>query len=218
MGRTAKILTLILVMTMFVTAAAFANPFKGKGKKATRKFKLNPGIYVFNVEHKGFSKFNFSFKEANGRVVKLLAEGVGPYKGQAVVGIPKPVVKEGEKPPGPKTYFIDVVADGAWTVTITSTKKEDEGTMSFEGETKTKEVTGLFPLKKGTYDIITKHKGGREFAGVMYDQQGRKVLELGKGIGHVTEKKRIKVPEDNMFIIEIKASGPWTVNISEVLE
>lgn len=213
MRKSIKFMVLLLALAVLVSAVAYANPFMGKGKKATRKFELKPGLYLFKVEHKGYSNFDFAFKEGDGKLIRTLAKGTGPYDGTVVVGIPTPPKSE----KGKKTYFVDVNADGEWTVTITSTKKEAE-LRKFEGETVTTEVSSLFTMKKGKYNFKIKHMGGREFNATLFDSHGQKIADLAKGVGQITENKVVVVPKDGDYIMEIKASGKYTVDVTMSLE
>lgn len=223
--RIVSVIVLVLVIALLAASTSWANPFSGKGKKTTGKFALKPGLYVFQVEHKGFSKFDFSFKDANGKLVRVLAQGTGPYKGDTFVGIAVPKENGKKKATPPKTpepekeqvFFIDANCDGAWTVTITEPEVKEE-VRQFKGETNTKEVSEVFRLKKGIYEFKAKHQGGMEFEAAVFDESGQKVLDLAKGVGQVSEVKKLKVAKENRYILEITASGKWSVNIERVMK
>lgn len=216
-----KVLLVAVLIFSIAAGAAYANPFKKKGKGSTKKFKLPPGIYRFDVEHKGFSNFKIVLKDSTGKEVKVLAEGVGPYKGQRLVKITKPAKsEEEEEEPKPVSYLIQAEeADGVWIVAIRSTGTAPEK-RSFSGDTKTTTtvVTRIFKLPEGKYNLKILHQGGREFEAVLYDSKGNKVMELGKATGYYKQTKTLKVASKKQYIIEAKISGKWSVDIEEVIE
>ncbi len=214
--RTLIVLAVILGLFTLACVQVQANPFREQGEKSTRQFKLKPGLYLFEVDHRGFSNFKIDFRQAGGAVIKNLAQGVGPYLGITVVGIPKTEqgenAGEGEAP----MFYIAGETDGEWIVSVKSTINEP-GKRNFSGTTETRDATPVFKLKAGTYDFKVKHTGGRQFSAVLLNNYGAKVEDLASGIGSVTETKRVKIPRESDFIIDITASGEWTIEVDEVL-
>ncbi len=205
-------IVLLLGFLFGVFTVSFANPFKLKGKRSTKVFKVPAGVYRFEVEHKGYSKFEIWFRGKDGQLQVLLAKGVGPYKGEKLVVVPKP--KKGKK----GEYFLQAKeADGVWIVTIMSIGKDLEK-RHFEGEGNGTVVTKMFKLKKGKYAFNVLHQGGREFSAVLYNDKGKKVMELGKAVGYCKEKKTLNLPSGGVFLMEVSPSGKWSIDIEEVIE
>jgi hypothetical protein len=77
----------------------------GTGQQATEKFRLNKGLVVFEMNHKGTSNFAVKLLESDGKYHTLLVNVMGDFQGSKAVEIKK----TGD-------YILDVSASGEWSV------------------------------------------------------------------------------------------------------
>ncbi len=216
MRKTTHFKTLIIIglLIAVLTVSVFANPFKMSGKSRTKVFRLPPGLYLFEINNKGFSKFNFVVKNEAGVVTDVLASGVGPFKGRKVVAVNKPADAE-EENIKVKRYMEATEADGEWVASVFSTIAAKEGENEFSGETNTMDATPTFKLEEGKYLFTVGHKGGRNFSAYLIDSRGRRVAELANSVGHFTDSTTVNIPAEGTYIVQIKASGKWNVSFGK---
>lgn len=92
------------------TSAAKFKPvdLSGNGDGVSDKITLKRGLYKFNATHYGKSNFIVRLFDANGPLLDYYVNEIGRYEGTQAVQIKTDGV-----------YFLNVKADGAWTVHIT---------------------------------------------------------------------------------------------------
>ena len=83
--------------------------FRGYGNDVQSFNSTGTGRKYFTITHTGQSNFAIILKDESERYIALLVNGIGPYSGK------KPANLTIGK------YYLDITADGAWTIDITST-------------------------------------------------------------------------------------------------
>lgn len=81
--------------------------YEGTGDTAPEPVRLESGLRRFDMNHDGSSNFAVWLIDSKGQKVDLLANEIGSWEGEKAVGIPR----EG-------LYFLDVTADGTWSIAI----------------------------------------------------------------------------------------------------
>ncbi|HWH09119.1 MAG TPA: hypothetical protein VNX21_07955 [Candidatus Thermoplasmatota archaeon] len=81
----------------------------GDRDAAPEPLRLSRGLHRFAMTHQGEGNFIVWLLDAQGRQVDLLANEIGPWEGEAAIGVPRDGV-----------YVMDVVADGPWTIAVAS--------------------------------------------------------------------------------------------------
>jgi len=96
-----------------ITQPAPVNPgspplqLSGRGQQATSFFVLTDGLHRFALAHDGTGHFGVSLLDAQGHLVDLLANDIGPFSGSKAAGVRRS-----------GAYLLDISADGNWTVSI----------------------------------------------------------------------------------------------------
>lgn len=79
----------------------------GDRDAAPEPIHLNSGLHRFRMTHAGEGNFIVWLLDGQGNQIDLLANEIGPWDGDAAVGIPR----DG-------AYVLDIVADGPWTIGV----------------------------------------------------------------------------------------------------
>jgi len=92
---------------MPATTAPVRHEFSGQSNQATALFALQTGLTRFESTHDGESNFMVYLLDADGNQVSLVANtiGAGPTSKAVKISV------AGQ-------YLLNVMADGAWTVTV----------------------------------------------------------------------------------------------------
>ncbi len=173
----------------------------GASQQASDKFVLESGLSIFKMTHDGSSNFAITLLDENGQRVELLVNEIGPFNGSKAVGI----TMSG-------THILDIAADGAWTITIEQPRPSDApATTNFTGNTQ--QATSLFSLSKGLKTFEMSHNGNSNFAPLLMDEKGQYIELLANEIGQFNGSKAIGIPKTGIYILDVTASGDWTINV-----
>ena len=95
------------------SASSVPATITGNGDDVPEPFEIPSGPVQFTMNHEGASNFIVTLYDANGRYVDLLANEVGAYSGS------KSVSSGGVFGSSPGIHYIDVDADGDWSIEVT---------------------------------------------------------------------------------------------------
>lgn len=87
-----------------------ANPplqLSGSGQQATDFFVLADGLHRFTLTHDGTRHFGVMLLDAQGHLIDLIANDIGPFNGSKAAGVRRS-----------GAYLLNISADGNWTVSI----------------------------------------------------------------------------------------------------
>ncbi len=87
----------------------------GSGPWASMAFDLPSGVVVFNTTHSGSGNFGVKLWADDGEYVNLIVNELGYYTGEESI-----TVGDGLLSASPGIYWLDIDADGSWTVRITN--------------------------------------------------------------------------------------------------
>ncbi len=87
--------------------AARAQELVGTGPHATPLFRLEAGLAVFELEHKGRERFVVVLLDERAEVIAKLADAKGSFSGSKAVRVPR----DGR-------YLVDIGADGDWRIRL----------------------------------------------------------------------------------------------------
>lgn len=150
------------------------------------------------MTHSGGSNFAVWVKDsASGRNVDLAANTIGPYDGSAAT-----VLRQGGR------FFLDVSADGAWTVEIkrpTNLEARQPGEFSGSGP-----QVIVLELPQGRVNVTGSHSGRGNFAVWMY---GASSDLLFNEIGDFEGRQSFSATRAGSYVLAIDADGPWTISV-----
>ena len=132
----------------------------GQGTKATSSFKLEKGLYKFNMQHDGSSNFIVWLIDGkSGQEIGLLANEIGSFNGSHAIGIKS----DGD-------YVLNINADGNWKV---MTEKPTQAAIQSVPLTlygNNHKASEMFYLEPGMKRFEMKHAGSVEFHNLVNGQ------------------------------------------------
>lgn len=176
----------------------------GTGQSATDPFQLEDGLAIFRMTHQGQGNFIVDLLDESGQsaapmgLVNEIGSFEGSYAQQVIAG----------------QHVLDVMADGGWNITIEQPRPNSAPeTRSFEGTAKT--ATDFFQLSSGLHTVTLTHQGDGNFIVDMLNRDGVSVDPMGlvNEIGPFEGSTTVTVPEDGVYLFQVEANGPWTINV-----
>ncbi|HTQ38990.1 MAG TPA: hypothetical protein VMJ32_08175 [Pirellulales bacterium] len=174
----------------------------GKGRQASEKFRLEPGLCVFEVNHDGDSNLVIRLLDRNGKEIDTVFNQIGKFTGQRAMNVPK-----GD------TCLLDVQADGNWTANIRQPRPTEGQAAPCTLQGHGYNTTPFFKLEKGLAEFQMKHEGEARFRVVLLDRNGRPVEYLTNTLGAFEGSKPISIEEPGLYFLNVSADGDWTVDV-----
>lgn len=144
----------------------------------------------------------------NAKAELALADRPGPVEISRAVRIPE----AGD-------LVFEVKADGPWTVNVEQPHPSDAPRIaSFSGDDDT--ATPFFQLTSGSKEIATSSPAGGDLQVSLLDKGGNEVApvpssEEGQAGGDLAASSTVYVPEDDIYLFDVRADNLWTVEISD---
>jgi hypothetical protein len=195
----------------------------------TSAFEFEPGLAIVEMSHQGAGslvvdllpaereristpeQIEFSGRQDGGNNAKAmpaLADRTGPVEISRAVRIPE----AGD-------HVFEVKADGPWTVNVEQPHPSDAPWMaSFSGDDDT--ATPFFQLTSGSKEIATSSPAGGDLEVSLLDKGGNEVAPVpssdeGQAGGDLAASSTVYVPEDDIYLFDVRADNLWTVEISD---
>ena len=196
----------------------------------TSPFELEPGLAIVEMTHQGEGSFvvdllpaereristpeqiEFSGRQDSGnnaKAVLALADETGPVDISRAVRVPD----AGD-------HVFEVRAGGPWTVEVQqhSHSGAPEPT-SFSGDDDT--ATPFFRLSSGSKEVKMTSPAGGKLEVSLLDEDGNEIAlvpfpETGRSGGDPPASSTVYVPEDGIYLFDVRAESLWTVEISEL--
>ena len=175
----------------------------GNGQMATNPFELESGLAIFTMTHQGQRNFIVGLIDSSGKDVDpVVANSIGPSEVSKAVNIPKK-----------DDHLFNVNADGPWTIEVKQPRPSSApATTSFDGSGDA--ATSLFELSSGLHTINMGHQGQRNFIVSLLDKNGKAVDPVvANEIGAANPSKAVRVPKEDIYLLNVTADGPWTIEI-----
>jgi len=182
----------------------------GFGQAATEAFRLERGLAIFRLTHQGGGHLSGTLLDQNGQRAggtdSLLANVVGPFAGSKAVQ-----AKAGQ-------HLIDVSADGPWTITVEQPRPTSAPQItSFQGNSQA--ATDFFQLSEGLKRFQMTHQGGGHFSVTLLTKDGSRIgmkSLLANEVSAFDGSKAVRIPKNDIYLLQVSADGPWTIQIEEV--
>lgn len=175
----------------------------GVGQTATEPFELESGLVIVKMTHQGGANFIVKLLDQSGMPAGLgsVANEIGPFEGSQAVQ-----TRAGQ-------HLLDIQADGPWTIVVEQPRPADAPeTTSFSGNSKS--VTDFFRLSGGLHRFQLTHQGDANFIVKLLDKNGAPVdMSLVNEIGPFDGSKAVRVPKDDIYLLQVEANGPWTIRV-----
>lgn len=174
----------------------------GNGQTATDPFELETGLAIARMSYQGDRNFIVQILDENGsRAGQSLANMIGSFEGSQAIQ-----TKAGQ-------HILDVQASGPWEITIEQPRYTSALQMTnIEGVGQT--ATDPFQLSGGLTTFNMTHQGSRNFIVSLLNKDGARVgTGLVNEIGPFEGSKAIRVPKDDIYLLDIQADGPWSIQV-----
>jgi len=183
---------------------AEAQPIKlaGKGRQASEKFRLEPGLCVFDVSHDGTSNLIIKLLDQNGKEIDTVFNQIGSFNGQRGINIPVGGM-----------CLLDIQADGNWKANIRQPRPTEGQTAPCTLQGNGYKTTPFVQLERGLAEFKMKHDGQQRFKVVLLDRNGRPVEYLTNTSGAFDGSKPFSIEEPGLYFLNVSADGNWTVDV-----
>jgi hypothetical protein len=184
------------------TPAAQPQTYKGRGSKVVR-IKDGGQAWLVSLVHKGKSNFSVEILDAKGKMVDLLVNSVGKYKGTVAFNL-----TDGFLSDRTKIAAVKIDADGPWAMKL----RPPSAAPAWSG-----------PVAKGVGDLVLRlpakssglttvkatHAGSSNFAVETFTDDSSDIVvnEIGKYKGEV------QLPDDTIYV-SVEADGAWQLTKS----
>jgi hypothetical protein len=173
---------------------------QGKGRQASKKFNLQPGLCILEVDNDGDTNFIVRLLDVNGKEIDTLVNQIGPFAGQIGFAIDR----SGQ-------CLLDVESNGQWTAKLTQPKPEVGQSTPTTLEGNGHKTTPFVKLDKGLVVFKLNHSGEGRFKARLMDRDGRMVAPLVNTLGNFNGSKPVSIEKPGLYFLNISADGDWTV-------
>jgi hypothetical protein len=175
--------------------------FEGSGSKVVN-FKAGGGLTVFTLSHEG--RANFVVQYGSGGTQSLLVNEIGNYEGSKAVGLPV------------GDYTLDIATRGKWSVDIDQSVPTEAPLPPKKLEGEGAAASEFFSLKAGPARFRITYKGAGLFAPQLINSaDGSVVTLLANELSDFTGEKTVEIFADGIYVVDVTASGPWTIDVSQ---
>jgi hypothetical protein len=110
-------------------------------------------------------------------------------------------------------YVLGVQTNGPWTINIAQPRPSSAPrTTRFSGDRKT--ATDFFWLSRGPKRFEMTHQGDGKFSVRLLDKNGAKVgARLVNRKGSFNGSRSVQIPKDGVYLLQVEANGPWTIQL-----
>ena len=162
----------------------------GRGRQASEKFKLEPGLAVFNVANDGDSNFIVRLLDRNGKEIETLFNEIGPFSGEKAFFVPR----GGQ-------CLLDVQSNGNWTADVNQKKPTENQSTPCSLQGKGYRATPTFQLEKGLVVFKLNHQGDSRFKVALLDQDGHTVGYLVNTLGNFSGSKPVSIDKPGVYFL-----------------
>jgi hypothetical protein len=190
--------------TEALTTAAPAAPrpqtISGRGKTATKAFRVDGGMTVFRFQHQGQSNFIIGLLTSRGEAIDGLVNEIGTISGSTARGL-----EAGR-------YLFNVEADGPWSIRIEQPRPGSGRDLPTTAKGQGHSVAGPFQATGAGVRFELRHRGESNFIVDVLDVDGQVIGNLSNEIGMFEGSTVGEVPE-GVFWLNVQADGSWTVTM-----
>ncbi len=175
--------------------------FSGQGSKK-QSFKAGGGLTVFTLTHEG--RQNFVVQFVQGETQSLLVNEIGNFSGSKAVGLPV------------GDYTLDVATRGKWTAKIDQSVPTEAPLPPKKLEGNGAAASDFFSLKAGPAKFRLTYDGAGLFAPSLINAaDGTVITLLANELSNFNGDKTVEVFADGIYLVDVTASGKWSIDISQ---
>jgi hypothetical protein len=184
----------------------------GVGDDVTQTFVLTEGCAIFQMTHDGSTNFIIWLTTIGGEQKELLANEIGSYEGSVLVG----VQSSSYIAPPPGTYYLEVTADGDWTVTIKQPRPTSAISLPQTFTGTSDNVPSAFTLTPGSIKFQMSYSGSSNFIVILYDSNGDYIELLANEIGSYSGAHSVGITSTGIYYLSVIGIGSWSITVSHL--
>lgn len=171
--------------------------YTGSGDRIITNVTLPEGLYKISLSYVGTRNFIVVPYDGNGDRKSSWSNEIGSYEGAVIFS------------DSLSNGFIEVVASGTWTITIS--QDFGNGTSKLQGTGDC--VSPFFTLRDGASVIKLLNMAESNFIVLIYDETGRRYSSLANEIGYYEGQTIFNKGDSNMkYCISVVSKGAWVVD------
>ncbi|HEX2150097.1 MAG TPA: hypothetical protein VHI31_08015 [Actinomycetota bacterium] len=175
--------------------------FEGQGSKK-QTFKAGGGLTVFTLTHEGSQ--NFVVQYGSGDSQSLLVNEIGNFEGSKAVGLPV------------GDYTLDIATRGRWSVKIDQSVPTEAPLPPKKLEGTGAAASDFFSLKAGPARFRLTYNGSSLFAPQLINAaDGTVITLLANELSDFRGEKTVEIFADGIYLVDVTAGGPWTIDVSQ---
>ena len=175
----------------------------GKGRQASQKFQLEPGLCLIDFNHDGTSNLIVRVLDMDGKELDTVFNQIGAFNARRGLFIPK----GGE-------YLLDVVADGNWSANLRQPRPTTGQTLPAKLQGKGFTTTDFIQLDKGLTVFKMNHEGENRFRVTLLDREGKPIKDLINTLGNFSGSKPVRIEKSGIYFLNVSADGDWTIDVN----
>lgn len=186
-----------------------ANRLSGSGNASEQMTLAGNQTWIFSMTHTGSGPFSVQVENEN--VLLWPVHTTGPYTGAQAFGSY-----------GPESYFVNVTADGAWTISAEEPGITEESLLlSFEcsGDS----VTPFFTLPAENVTFTMENDGPGDFGVWLYDDAGNFIMDptgtyvmpLAWHEGAYHGSAAVDINQSGCYLLSVHSAANWTVSVAD---
>lgn len=170
----------------------------GRGKTATKPFRVTDGMAIFRFQHRGSSNFIVGLLTNRGEEIDNLVNEIGTTNGATA------------RPLEAARYLFNVEADGPWSIRIEQPRPGSGRGLPTTAKGRGHSVAGPFQATGAGVRFELRHRGESNFIVDVLDVDGQSIGNLSNEIGSFEGSMVGDVPE-GVFWLNVQADGSWSV-------
>lgn len=176
--------------------------FEGTERTARPSFKAAGGLAILRLTHAGRQNFVVLVRQGE-RIATLVVNTVGPFDGSKAIGLPA------------GDYTLDIRSSGRWSVEIDQPIPGSAPSAPQKFNGKGQGATSFFRLRAGNASFRMTHQGDGIFAPNLVKADGTPVTLLANEVKRYSGSKQVAVAEDGIYLIDVIATHPWNIDVSQ---
>lgn len=175
----------------------------GSGTSDTQTFTLQAGLAVFQIRNSAVGTFTATLMDPTGKQISVLADVQNPLNGSTALG-----VAQGQ-------FKIHVVSAGSWEIDVTQDVSVTPQFTPLFASGDGPIVTSFFQSSGANATVTMNYTGTSvPFVVTLLTSTGQTVSEIAnQPTGPFSGQKTVLLEQGVVYIIDIEAGGPWTIQV-----
>ncbi|MBN1288726.1 MAG: hypothetical protein JXA49_03710 [Actinobacteria bacterium] len=176
----------------------------GEGSQLTQQFEVKTGTVVFHFKYTGSGAIVVELVNQSGVALGAIVDSSGPVDGSRALGLPDGI------------YGLKITCSGNWTIGIEEPAPASAPFPPQVFSAVGSRATGVFQTGGKPVMFNMSHEGGRQFIVTVMELSGNPVALLANAEGPWSGVRVAMLRADAFYVIDVDASGPWTISLENI--